>query len=258
MKNNLIKLLININDKLIELIARSTKNNLKSPLKSNYYAETQNLVKKFKKITLFGFWEEYVDGPQAPHYNIPYKGHKLSKFPADMFIYPDIIYRLKPEIILEIGTQRGGSAIYFSDLLEPIDGRVITVDIKPPKDNDTLTQFKEKEITSIKGDVTNPGTIKKIHDLCIEKRCLIIDDGSHYENHVYNTFFSLQHLIPIGGLYIIEDGMTCAIYHPREEKYKTNRAIARILNEFPNFELFREYDNFIFSTVLMGILQRKI
>lgn len=257
MKNKLTRFLIQLNRKIISKLATENKNMLlKTISKSNYISETDNLVKEFSEVSLLDFWREYVSGNDAPCYKIPYKGLYMTKLPCDIFIYPDIIYRSKPEVVVEIGTQRGGSAIFFSDLLAPWGGNVVTVDINPPK-KETLLQFEEKNIIFIKGDINDLKTIDSILEQCKRKNCLIIDDGSHNEHDIYDAFRSLNHLVPVEGFYIIEDGVTNAIFLPGKINLQPNRAIARILQNYPNFELFREYDRYIFSTVLMGILRRR-
>lgn len=232
---------------------------LRPVTKSSYITETENLVKKFEKMSLADFWRAYVSGEDAPHYKIPYRGLYMTKLPADIFIYPDIIYRAKPEVVVEIGTQRGGSAIFLSDLLASLGGKVVTVDVNSPEE-EMLLQFGEKNIAFIKGDINNSETIHNILKHCNEKNCLVIDDGSHNKNDIYAAFQSLNHLIPVGGFYIVEDGMTNAILRhilPDKQDLQPNEAIAQILQNYPSFELFRDYDEYIFSTVLMGILQRK-
>jgi len=258
MKKKLAKILVRLNKRIISKLTttENTKMLLKTISKSSYISETENLVKKFSEISLLDFWREYVTGNDAPHYRVPYRGFNMTKLPCDMFIYPDIIYRSKPELIVEIGTQRGGSALFFSDLLTPWGGKVVTVDVNLPK-KETLLQFEEKNIIFIKGDINNPETIYNVLEQCNEKNCLVIDDGSHNENDIYNAFRSLNHLVPVEGFYIIEDGMTNAILLPNKKNLQPNRAIAWVLQNYPNFELFREYDRYIFSTVLMGILQRR-
>jgi len=264
MKKKFSRLLIYMGRKIyLKLITEDASNQTKAILgsvaKSNYIAETENLVKKFEKMSLADFWRAYVTGKDAPHYKIPYKGLHMTKLPCDMFIYPDIIYRAKPEVVVEIGTQRGGSAIFFSDLLAPLGGKVVTVDVNPPGE-EMLLRFEGKNIAFIKGDINNPETIHNILRYCNEKNCLVIDDGSHSKNDIYTAFQSLNHLIPAGGFYVVEDGMTNAILLdilPGKQDLQPNKAIAQILQDYPNFELFRDYDEYIFSTVLLGILQKR-
>lgn len=232
---------------------------LDSDIKSDYVLEIERLIKKFQEISLADFWTSYVINRNAPHYKIPYKNLYMTKLPCDMFIYPNIIYRAKPEVIIEIGTQRGASAIFYSDLLASHKAYVITVDINSPNE-EILLLFKKKNITFIKGNINDTKIIRIILEHCAGKSCLVIDDGSHDKNDIYNTFCSLNHLISIDGFYIIEDGMTNAILMnilPNKQNLQPNKAIASILQNYPAFKLFKAYDEYIFSTVLMGIVQRK-
>lgn len=262
MKKKISRLLMHMIKKIyLKLITKEAvqgRTTLRPIAKSSYIAETENLVKKFQGISLADFWRAYVIGKEAPHYKIPYKGLHMTKLPCDMFIYPDMIYRAKPEVVVEIGTQRGGSAIFFSDLLAPLGGKVVTVDINSPEE-EILLRFDEKNITFIKGDINHPETIHNILKYCNEKNCLVIDDGSHNKNDIYTAFQSMNHLIPVGGFYVIEDGLTNAIFlHilPDKQDLQPNEAIALILKNYQNFDLFRDYDQYVFSSVLMGILQR--
>lgn len=223
--------------------------------KSSYIEETIQFSKNTKKLTLKDFWEFYVSGSEAPHYKIPYKGRLMTKLPCDMFIYPDIIYQLKPEIIVEIGTQRGISAIYFADLIKNNRGKVLTIDINSPDDK-ILNEFKDNNITFINGNINDSLTIKQITDFCKGRKCLVIDDGSHNQDDVYFAFKSLNHLIPNKGLYIIEDGMTNIIIEPKNKDFQPNIGINRILKDYTNFKQFRNYDIFIFSTIFKGIIQK--
>jgi len=58
----------------------------------------------------------------------------------------------------------------------------------------------------------------------------------------------------------VEDGMTNAIMKeilPGKDDLQPNQAVAKILREYADFELCRDYDKFVFSTLLMGVLRRK-
>jgi len=164
----------------------------------DYLGEVEQLIREFEGMSLLDFWKSYAIGEDAPHYSIPYKGYEMSKFPCDLFIYPDIIYRYKPDVIVEIGTQRGSSAIYFSDLIAAHKGRVVTIDIHPPEE-EMLRRLSEKGIAFLKGDINAPEIIESVREYCNCKDCLIVDDGSHRQDDVFNAFRLLRPLVPKGG-----------------------------------------------------------
>ena len=61
-----------------------------------------------------------------------YRGVPIQKFPFDYVIYQMIINEVKPDLIIEIGTMYGGSALYFADLMDAIGiegGEIHSIDI---------------------------------------------------------------------------------------------------------------------------------
>ena len=65
------------------------------------------------------------------HHNVTYRGIKTIKCPFDYVIYQMMIFDLKPDLIIEVGTNHGGSALYMADMLDLIGkGEIHTIDIK--------------------------------------------------------------------------------------------------------------------------------
>lgn len=65
-----------------------------------------------------------------------YFGYKIWKAPSDLHLYQEVIFHLRPSLIIETGTAFGGSALYFAHLFDQIgSGRVLTIDLKPIERN---------------------------------------------------------------------------------------------------------------------------
>ena len=61
-----------------------------------------------------------------------WRGELVAKSPLDLWLYQELIAEARPQLLIETGTFRGGSAWFFGDLLELIgDGRVVTIDLNP-------------------------------------------------------------------------------------------------------------------------------
>ena len=59
-----------------------------------------------------------------------YMGIQTYKNPGDMWIYQELVYKVQPDIIIEIGSAHGGSTLYFAHLLDCIGkGIVLSIDI---------------------------------------------------------------------------------------------------------------------------------
>src|SRR5271157_2300390 len=60
-------------------------------------------------------------------------GVPVLKLPSDLWMYHEVVWETRPDLIVETGTNRGGSALFFANLFDLMGtgGRVITVDITP-------------------------------------------------------------------------------------------------------------------------------
>ena len=64
------------------------------------------------------------------HHHVTYKGIKAIRCPFDYVIYQMIICEVKPDLVIEIGTNVGGGALYIADLLDSNGkGFLHTIDI---------------------------------------------------------------------------------------------------------------------------------
>ena len=81
--------------------------------------DRQALRDFFQRTTLEDYWAYYVMSNNAPHYHLPWDGREMTIFPADIIIYKDLIETARPEVVIEIGTQRGTSALFFASLVAP-------------------------------------------------------------------------------------------------------------------------------------------
>jgi cephalosporin hydroxylase len=142
-------------------------------------------------------------------------GEPILQLPQDMFALQEIIFRTKPEYIIEIGVAWGGSLLFYSTIMEVISGqKVIGVDIFLPPDLKKRLASHGKisqKITLIKGSSTEIATIKKIKAITKNsKKTLIVLDSHHTHDHVLQELRLYSPLIGKGyylvcGDTIIED-----------------------------------------------------
>ena len=112
------------------------------------------------------------------HHNVTYRGIKTIKCPFDYVIYQMMIFDLKPDLIIEVGTNHGGSALYMADMLDLIGkGEIHTIDIKEYEMNSLV--LNHPRIKRFLGGYSN-------YDINLTngfKNIMVIDDGSHtYED----------------------------------------------------------------------------
>lgn len=139
------------------------------------------------------------------HHLMTYRGVPCIKCPFDYVIYQMILNEVRPDLIIEVGTNNGGSALYLADILENIGGGEIhTIDID---DRAYDLVKKNRRIKFFHNgwegyDIENAKGFQKI---------LVIEDGSHEFESTLGALRKLGHLVSEGSYLIVEDGIVDAL-----------------------------------------------
>lgn len=125
------------------------------------------------------------------------------KNPLDAWIYQEIIWYVKPDVVIEIGSASGGSTLYLAHLLDLIgQGEVISIDC----DRSTF-QAAHPRIITVTGNSSAPDIVRTVAQRCNEKSVLIIHDGDHSRQQVLNDLISYASLVSLNSYFIVEDGI---------------------------------------------------
>src|SRR3989344_9337015 len=144
----------------------------------------------------------------------------------DMFARQEIIFKTKPDYIIELGVAWGGSLLFYSTLMEIVGGKkIIGIDIYIPSDLlKRINSHKKlsKRITLINGSSTEKSTLKKIKKIIgRSRRLLIILCSNHTHNHVLNELRMYSPLVGKGFYMICDDTFVEQI--KSKSKINTNR-----------------------------------
>lgn len=107
------------------------------------------MFKKNKKESRNSKVHFTVETINSGHHNVMYWGVKAVRCPFDYVIYQIIISEILPDLIIEIGTRKGGTTLYLADLLDSLNhGRIHTIDINNDADkivckHDRISFFHE-------------------------------------------------------------------------------------------------------------------
>lgn len=176
-----------------------------------------------------------------------YRGLKCSKSPFDYVLYQMLIYQVKPDLIIEIGTLAGGSALYLADLLQLLGhGQVHTIDIKPS--SQPLAQLNSRIKTFNHGWQNYP-----LPSRLRFPKILVIDDGSHIYEDVLGTLHQFSPLIATGSYFIVEDGIIAKMTVPQKYHGGPLRAINQFLTEDPSFRPDLFYGHFFGPNVTFNL-----
>ena len=116
-------------------------------------------------------------------------GEPLLNLPQDMFAIQDIIWRTRPDFVIEVGVAWGGGMLFEATLLEILGGqKVIGVDIFIPPDLRKRLENHGKlsdRLILIEGSSTSEETLEKIRDILAgSRKVLVILDSYHTHEHV--------------------------------------------------------------------------
>ncbi len=105
-------------------------------LKSYYSLSLRILNKILPQFIIDGFHTLYYYNSYRTWQNTFWLGVPVMKCPLDLWQYQEIIYELKPDIIIECGTARAGGALFLASVCDLVNhGSVITIDIEDKKIN---------------------------------------------------------------------------------------------------------------------------
>jgi cephalosporin hydroxylase len=159
-------------------------------------------------------------------------GHDLIKSPFDCWVYQEIIYRVRPDVVLELGVMFGGASHFFASILDLVGhGTVLGVDISLAKVKDVTNP----RIRYIEGSSVSEPVVAEVWRACEGKRVLVIADSDHEKNHVLQELRLYAPLVPPGSYFIAEDSLNDVMgYHPVPNE-GPQAAVRQFLSEQTDF-----------------------
>jgi len=211
-----------------------------------------NLLKRSPKKITDDFTKLYYDS-WVWFGETKWLGSVAKKSPLDMWVYQEIIFDLKPDLIIETGTYDGGSTAFLASILDLVDnGEVISIDIKIRADVP-----KHPRIKYIEGSSVSESLIKALTEQTKEKRnVLVILDSDHSKEHVLNELQCYSPLVPIGSYLIVED--TIINGNPVLPKFGPGpmEAVKAFVAENNDFEIDTSKEKFFMTFNKQGFLKR--
>jgi cephalosporin hydroxylase len=127
--------------------------------------------------------------PLLYSYNFDWLGLPIIQYPQDVMAIQEIVWRTKPDLIIETGIARGGSLILYASLLKLIgnDGRVIGVDIDiRPHNRQAIEEHPLADaIHLIQGSSIDEATVAAVRDQVKDaRRIMVVLDSMHTADHV--------------------------------------------------------------------------
>jgi cephalosporin hydroxylase len=159
--------------------------------------EEREIVNAFHRL--------YFEGPEGAgrvQHKTFWRGVQCLKCPLDLWAYQEILYDVKPDLVVETGTHRGGSALFLADMMELAGrGEVITIDIL---ENDARPAHPR--IRYVTGSSTDEARIRPLLDgRRPDETRLVVLDSDHSKTHVARELALYAPYVSVGSYLIVED-----------------------------------------------------
>ena len=204
-----------------------------------------------------GFHKLYYDKGQegGTWSNTRWMGVPVLKCPLDLWIYQEIIFGIKPELIIECGTFNGGSALYLAHLCDIIrHGEVVSIDIEERRGRPQHSRISYWVGSSISEQIIER-VRQKVSGL---SPVLVILDSDHSANHVIQELRLYSPLVTPGSYVIVED--TNINGHPVFPDFGSGpmEAVQAFLSENSSFSISRDCEKLYLTFNPSGYLKRSV
>jgi cephalosporin hydroxylase len=142
-------------------------------------------------------------------YNFSWMGRPIIQYPQDMVAMQELIWEVKPDLIIETGIAHGGSIIYYASLLELIgNGEIIGIDIDIREHNRKEIEAHSmfKRIKLIQGSSIAPEIVNQVKEMAKGKKSvMLLLDSNHTHEHVLGELNAFADLVTPGNYCVVFD-----------------------------------------------------
>lgn len=155
----------------------------------------------------------FVTGTEADRGRASWLGVPTWKLPSDMWVYQEILVETRPELVIETGTQYGGSALFYASVFDLLGaGEVVTIDIDTASVHDAVRAHPR--VTIIEGSSTDPAVVRAVRERAAERRTMLILDSDHQQAHVAEELRVWSDVVSPGCYLVVEDTALGTEYLP--------------------------------------------
>lgn len=178
--------------------------------------------------------------------------------PNDVWMIQEILWDVKPDVIVETGSFHGGSAALWATILLQINpaGRVVTIDIEDQVTDAKSLSIVQESVDFLVGSSTAPKILEDVRRRVEGRRVLVILDSRHQYEHVLDELNAYTPMIDVGSYCIVQD--TNVNGHPVLPNYGPGpmEAVEEFLSKNDSFQADRDRERLLFTMHPKGYLRR--
>jgi len=137
-----------------------------------------------------------------------WKGMRFFQSPTDMLAIQQLVWKEQPDMVIEIGTHGGGSAVFLAELMRSYNPAAIVVTMDP--DNSNIDPnglfYKTPEIKFLNGPSSDPTIFAQVQAHATgKKKIMVIQDGLHSFDGVMADLTLYEPLVTVGSYFVVQD-----------------------------------------------------
>ena len=198
-------------------------------------------------------------------YEPTWMGVPIIQLPGDMVVMQELIWKIRPDVIVECGLAHGGAAVLYASICEMIGhGRIIGIDVDIRKHNRVVleNQPMAHRIELIEGSSIDPETVERVlQSVAGAGTVLVVLDSKHTTEHVYKELQLYSPMVTPGSYLVAMDGVQAFFWDgptgkPEWRDNSPLHALRRFISETKDFRVDDHYCRLQITTSPEGFLRR--
>ena len=196
-------------------------------------------------------------------YNFSWLGRPIIQFPQDIMAMQELIWQIKPELIIETGIAHGGSIIFYASMLELLGGNGLVVgidiDIRAHNRREIEAHPMFKRIHLIEGSSIASEVVEEVYGLAAGKAPILVAlDSNHTHDHVLQELKLYSPLVTRGSYLVVFDTIIedfpAGYFHDRpwDKGNNPKTAVSEFLAANKRFQLDEDLESKLLITVAPG------
>lgn len=153
-------------------------------------------------------WMEATE-PYKYTYNFSWLGRPIIQYPQDVMAMQELIWTVKPDLIIETGIAHGGSLIFYASMLHLLgaNGTVLGIDIDIRSHNRAEIEGHSMagRIQMIEGSSVDPAVFQEARRRAEGKTVMVLLDSNHTHDHVLSELRLYSTLVRTGSYIVAFD-----------------------------------------------------
>lgn len=186
--------------------------------------------------------------------HVTWMGNPIWQNVLDLWTIQEVLVSLKPQLLIECGTNRGGSALFYAHLFDLMGtGEIVTVDVE------SMHSITHPRISFLIGSSLSEQIVEQVRErsASCDGAVMVILDSDHSESHVRQEMELYSPFVTVGSYLLVQDGVIDELPMMRPSRPGPLPAIHDFLKSHPEFQCEAERSQrFLITHHPMGWLRR--